>query len=253
MNAAASSLVPSRRTSVSSADTAYGAQAAPRTSAQPGAVPAQTLGMLINLAGRQRMLSQRIVLHAVLAAQGRPQAADVAREALELFTRSHRQLVEGGDGLPGLFSAELHQAYFGSTQADAKIREFMRLAGRVLDGVSAVRGAAAGALDELVSATSPVLALLQSITLVHEDEARRQAVAQSQQQGHVMGRLQDIARQAHVVSFNAQIIAARAGTAGREFSVVAGVLADITREMEHLVQAAVAPAAGPGAVSATGR
>lgn len=141
MNAAASSLAPPRRTPAVAPGAVLATQAATPPAGQAAAVPAQTLGMLINLAGRQRMLSQRIVLHAVLGVQGRPQAGDVAREALELFGRSHRQLVDGGEGLPGLFSAELRQAYFGPTQADAKIREFMHLAARVLDAVPSGRGA----------------------------------------------------------------------------------------------------------------
>lgn len=208
-------------------------------------VPAEVLGTLINLAGRQRMLSQRIVLHVVLATQGWPDALTTAREALQQFEASHCRLVEGGDGLPGVFCDALRQAYFGPGAAQQRIRDFTAAARRAIEGAGA-SGAGRAALDALVRATSPVLALLQGITQVYEEEARRRALVQKQQQRQLMERIEDIARQAHVVSFNAQIIAARAGTSGREFSVVAGVLSDITREMEHLVQAALQEPRSPG-------
>jgi hypothetical protein len=41
-----------------------------------------------------------------------------------------------------------------------------------------------------------------------------------------------------VVSFNAQIMAARAGQHGREFAVVANVLSDITGEIDGLTRKA---------------
>ena len=46
-----------------------------------------------------------------------------------------------------------------------------------------------------------------------------------------------IAKEARIVSFNALIMAARAGDAGREFAVVAGALTTITEEIDRLVLA----------------
>ena len=43
-------------------------------------------------------------------------------------------------------------------------------------------------------------------------------------------------------AFNARIVAARAGQAGKEFSVVAGVLSNITGEIDEMVNAALAAA-----------
>jgi methyl-accepting chemotaxis protein len=45
-----------------------------------------------------------------------------------------------------------------------------------------------------------------------------------------------------MVAFNARIVAARAGAAGKEFSVVAGVLSNISGEIDEMVAAALAAA-----------
>ena len=54
-----------------------------------------------------------------------------------------------------------------------------------------------------------------------------------------MGDIQSIAKQARIVSFNAQIIASRAQASGREFAVVAAELSDITGRIDELVREAV--------------
>ena len=49
-----------------------------------------------------------------------------------------------------------------------------------------------------------------------------------------------IAKQARIVSFNAQVIAARAGSVGREFAVVASTLSNISNEVDTLAQKGLA-------------
>jgi methyl-accepting chemotaxis protein len=54
--------------------------------------------------------------------------------------------------------------------------------------------------------------------------------------------IETINRQARMVAFNARIVAARAGQAGKEFAVVAGVLSNITGEIDEMVNTALAAA-----------
>ncbi|MEO5933158.1 MAG: methyl-accepting chemotaxis protein, partial [Duganella sp.] len=54
--------------------------------------------------------------------------------------------------------------------------------------------------------------------------------------------IETINKQARMVAFNARIVAARAGAAGKEFSVVAGVLSNISGEIDEMVAAALAAA-----------
>lgn len=196
-------------------------------------------GALINLSGRRRFTSQRVVLYAVLASLGHDGAIEVSLDALKLFRDAHIALVEGKDELPGIFCDQLKDAYFGPLEGDKSIRKFIHLAESALDAVKTEARRAPALLDELVCSATPLLAVLNALTLVYEEQSKRHAVTLKRQLLEMMTDIKTIAKQARMVSFNAQIVAARAGDAGREFKVVASVLTNITGEIDDLVHQAL--------------
>ncbi|GAB7562165.1 hypothetical protein LG202_02040 [Methylobacillus methanolivorans] len=203
------------------------------------AISTETFSSLINLAGRQRMLSQRIILNTMLSSLGHEDALDIAQEALTLFASTHADLVEGNKHLPGIFSPALEQAYFGENNADATIRRFIQDARQALQITDEAHTLSQVQLDRLGKYATPLVTLLNQITQIYEAEARQHATQHKKQQQELMENIQQITKQAKIVSVNAKIIAARAGNAGREFSVVAGVLANITNELDELIFKAV--------------
>ena len=215
----------------------------PNSSTHSGKLSGETFATLINLSGRRRFTSQRVVLYAVLASGEDPDALATAREALKLFRDAHIALVKGNDALPGVFSDELHMAYFGPESGDKKIQSFIDLAERTFTAIESNWRQRSDFLKELIASTTPLLAVLNSITAIYEKEARSHANSVKNQLQDVMSEIQDISKQAHMVAFNAQVIAARAGNAGREFTVVANVMTSITAEIDKLVQAALSKAA----------
>ncbi|MCE8035957.1 type IV pili methyl-accepting chemotaxis transducer N-terminal domain-containing protein [Halomonas sp. MCCC 1A11057] len=223
---------------------------APRLDAprEPLARPMQTdlsgevFAGLINLSGRRRFTSQRLVLYAVLAAQGHPGALDTARDALKLFRDAHLALIEGKNGHPGVFCEELHDAYFGALDGDRIIAEFLALAERVLNALEA-GGDVQIWLDELIRSTTPLLAVLNQLTQVYEELSQRHSIVLRCQARELLGTITSIARQARIVSFNAQIVASSAGQAGRAFAVIATELSGITGEIDKLAQEALGNAA----------
>lgn len=214
-----------------------GAAAAP-----PAAAPrlsGEVYGTLINLSGRRRFTSQRVVLYAVLALQGREGALALSTEALGIFRDAHAALMDGTDVLPGLYCEELREAYLGGGGADAAIRGFIELAERTQQAIGGGLRSAPGLLDQLVESATPLLAVLNRVTQVYEDLARRQAASVRKHLGGVMSDIETIAKQARIVSFNAQVIAARAGDSGREFAVVSAELTQITGRLDGLVREAL--------------
>lgn len=205
----------------------------------PVKLSGETFAMLINLSGRRRFTSQRLVLYAVLATKSDRNAVTVARDALKLFSEAHHILVHGNDQVPGVFCEELEAVYFGAERGDARIRQFIEHAHATLNAVDESAPGADALLDELVGLATPLLALLNRITQVYEELSKRHAMRVRKQLVGIMTDIESIAKQARMVAFNAQIVAARAGSAGREFSVVAGVLSDITGEIDALVKEAM--------------
>jgi hypothetical protein len=202
-------------------------------------IAGETFSALINLSGRRRFTSQRLVLYAVLASQGQDDAIGISREALGLFSKAHTALLGDADGLPGVFCTELQEAYFGKLQGDRQIVHFIDLATRTLDAIEQKRAVAEKELAELVSITTPTLAILHQITGIYEEQAKLHATLMKKQLRGVISDIETIAKQARMVAFNARIVAARAGYAGREFAVVAGVLSNITTEIDDMVSAAL--------------
>ena len=196
-------------------------------------------GALINLSGRRRFTSQRVVLYAVLASMGHEGATETARETLALFRDAHVTLVEGKGGLPGIFCSQLRDAYFGVLQGDRVIRDFIELAESALAAIVENGRDAPALLDELVRSATSLLSVLNGLTLVYEEQAKRHAQMQRRQVQVMMGDIKTIAKQARMVAFNAQIVAARAGQAGKEFSVVASTMTMITGEIDDLVHEAL--------------
>jgi hypothetical protein len=196
-------------------------------------------GALINLSGRRRFTSQRVVLYAVLASMGHEGAIATARETLALFRDAHITLIEGKGGLPGIFCGQLRDAYFGTLQGDKVIRSFIKLAESTLAGIASNGLGAPVLLDELVRSATPLLSVLNGLTLVHEEQSKRHAQKQKRQLQEMMGDIKTIARQARMVAFNAQIVAARAGPGGREFAVVASTMTTVTSEIDELVRQAL--------------
>ena len=194
---------------------------------------------LMNIAGRQRMLSQRIVLQTVLAVQGQAEQARAARQTLELFETSQARLVQTPRQLDAASAREVQAIYHGPQGVGAAIDAFARQVRNVLDLADQGSARAADALATLVGTTDAVLKALDAATTVFDQIQRRQSEAMMNELTGIVSSIQTVAREAKVVSFNAQVMAARAASHGREFAVVANVLSGITAEIDRLSMQAV--------------
>lgn len=200
---------------------------------QSAHIAAETWTQLVNQAGRQRMLSQRIALHALLAARGDAAAAGLARDALAMFAFSHQTLSRGHADLPMPADGRLADAFHGSGGADRHVRDFVALAERALQP-----GAPEKIVDELAAQATPILGVLQRVAQLYETLAQEAARSQRRQTTELIERIHRVAREARIVTFNARVGAARAGDAGREFAALADILGRISEEVEHLARQA---------------
>jgi len=201
----------------------------------PHTAPAHLAGLsLVNLAARQRMLSQRLILQTLLAAQGRDGLLAAAVQSLTVFRESQQHLLATAAHLEPAAARQLQATYHGAGGVAAVVQDFIDRLQAVHDLIAAQSPRVDSALGSLVALTDPVLQALNAATSAFDQVTRAQSEAIMKELVGIVNDIQTVSREAKVVSFNAQVVAARAGQHGREFAVVANVLTDITGEIDTL-------------------
>ena len=196
---------------------------------------------LVNLAARQRMLSQRMVLQTVLAARGSEPQLKAARASLALFADSQRRLTQQAPQQMEAADAErIRRVYQGPQGVGPVIEAFTRLVGSTLELAERQSPRVEDSLVRLVDSTDDALEALNTATTAYDQLGKAKSDAMMKELSGIVASIQTVARQAKIVSFNAQVMAARAGQQGREFAVVANVLSGITHEIDGLSHKAVA-------------
>ncbi|MCX7279458.1 MAG: methyl-accepting chemotaxis protein [Burkholderiales bacterium] len=209
----------------------------PRSAVAPAASSAGI--SIVNLAARQRMLSQRMILQTVLASQGDKEKRLAAERTLALFSESQAQLLEFSRTLDLANARKLDAVYHGDHGVDITIQEFTSLVRTALAQIAQRDDRKAASVAQLVEQTDVVLDALNKATTAFDDISRSKSDSMKRELTGIVSDIQNVAREAKVVSFNALVIAARAGSFGREFAVVANVLTGITGKIDGLSRDAI--------------
>jgi methyl-accepting chemotaxis protein len=207
--------------------------------ARPGTPPAHIAGLsLVNLAARQRMLSQRMILQTVLAANGDAGRLQAAQRSLQMFQESQQHLLGTVDQLEAQGARKIRETYHGTRGVGPVVEAFIQLMRSALEQIEAYSPRVPNTMSELVEHTDRILEALNTATTAFDEVAKARSDAMMKELTGIVGDIQSVAKEAKVVSFNAQVVAARAGQHGREFAVVANVLSDITGEIDGLTRKA---------------
>lgn len=213
----------------------------------------------INLAGRQRMLSQRIGLFLILAAEAVETGAesgvvearlDTLRRAVADFTAAHRTLVDGDRtrGLPPLATARVAAEWTsGAPSARQRVEAFLRDAERFAADLTDGRVPPATTRETFgAEAASDVLSVMNRITQAIEADFNESGTSRASQRRTAADRvvtsakaIAASARYARQVSFNAKISAVRAGPYGREFAALTEELKEIADQIGISSQAII--------------
>ncbi|WP_296508098.1 methyl-accepting chemotaxis protein [Rhodoferax sp.] len=192
----------------------------------------------LNLAARQRMLSQRVIMQALLAAGGDAAQLQAAQKTFQLFCDSEAKLLATLTHYEPLIARQLRAVYEGPQGIGVTIETFMDRMRSTLETIER-RGNAQALIASVVADNDTVLNALNKATSTFDAISKAQSDNLFKELSGIVSDIHTIAREAKIVSFNAQVIAARAGDKGREFAVVANVLSGISTEIDGLTQKAI--------------
>ena len=138
---------------------------------------------VINLSGRQRMLSQRIVALALEVRHGDESARAPLRTAISEFGTAHQKLVHLSNTADPVIAARLNDTYYGAIETDAQVQHFLEAAraiaasppGKMAPGKIAPDSRPGAYTPEMAvlvtSARGPLLKGLEQVVSIHQAES----------------------------------------------------------------------------------
>lgn len=206
------------------------------------------LSKTINIAGRQRMLCQRIgFLTLVIQNEILPiSVLDDLKKAADVFRLSHRAIIEGdpAQSLPGLFSERLQTVYLSQQCSVVTIVEaFLDLTDQLIDSFEH-RGTASPQRikdltqkikDDLLPALNQGVEAFQFESRLLSKQIEEERRLEKRRLRNLLDEVKVVSQRIELIGLNAQIAAARAGGTGEEFGIVAEEFMAMAQRVSQLV------------------
>lgn len=203
-------------------------------------------GTLINIAGKQRMLSHRFALLATMMTacddSSRPPLQEMLRDTLVELEKNHACICHGDEsmGIPPATSPALGELIASGATVMEPVERFFELAGGIAGQLEAGDSPTTEALIEFtLFVAGPLLASLNSLiaTITGDLQLASREKEDRLDEGralmhNTLRRINKSGATIRMISFNASIEAARFGESGRAFAVIAKEIQGLSIETQ---------------------